>query len=135
MKGFAIPMDLSDILGGASEERKRSGNGYDVSLDHEIQIERLREAAEPYTDAKDNGPRFRVGDLVQPMKQFGIKGCGAPHIVVEVLKGAQPLFSSDNPSSLHNGNRLDMRVLVMLDNDTIVPFWVESWQYEAYTVV
>lgn len=127
-----VGLDLGQILGsmhGGDEER--NGNGYNVTIQPEAQIAEMREQAKDYADTLIDC-RFKVGDLITPKSIMSIKGCGAPHIVVEVRK-AEPYFSPRfGDGSSGQGNRNDVRVLCYISNDNMVPFWVESWQYEPY---
>ena len=129
-----IALDLGALIAGArGAQREKDGNGFDTTISNEAQIARLQEAAGDYADARRQCP-FKVGDIVTPRPQYGTKGVGAPHIVVDVLQphDVKPNFAGANSSSLHYGTRSDMRVLCMLDDSTMAAFWGESYQYEKY---
>lgn len=121
---------LMAIFGQRSE-----GQGSGPRISHEVQIERLREAAARYARPCP----FVVGDLVTPLTESHVKGAGEPHLVVDVRPGpvdsfgrVEPLFQGELGSSAF-GMRLDVRILSLIDGETIAPHWVESWCLERWT--
>lgn len=98
----------------------------------EAVIETLREYARTY---KVNP--WKVGDLVTPRKGLHLRDAGTLHVVLEVLPPHEvhPHFQGNETSSAGYGRRLDVRVLAFsgAGNEwSFIPFWMESWQLEAY---
>lgn len=120
-------MDLHDLLSALGENAAEQRNEKPKILP-EAAVARLREAATHYAEALE-GPRFSIGDLVTSKADMNIRDSGYPAIVVDVIPGA-PRFHGD-PGSIGEGRRLDMRIL-RVNDDMIVPFWCESWQYERW---
>ena len=100
-------------------------------LDPEVELMRLREAAERHLQA-DAGPRFRVGDVVTPSSDSNVRGSGRPHIVIAVNLLATHNFDYGDRNTPSFGCRNDMRI-ICLSQDRIVPFWVESAEFVSWT--
>lgn len=100
----------------------------------EARIEELR-AVKALYDAPNP---FKVGDLITPRKNGGLRGHGIPHIVVEVLEGDEVVRRWDgNPAGGDYGRKADIRVLGIApgpEGDNIIPWWSEHFQYEAFDV-
>lgn len=126
--------ELMEAMRGGGEDRA-SGvrDNYDCSLDTDVQIERLMEVKELVSETRKNGCKFKVGDLVCPDPTFSIRGPKVPHVVIDRLPDNEvtPVWTEE-PGSSSNGKRMDIRIAVMVDNDTVATFWVESWQYRPY---
>lgn len=131
--------DFLDALRGAIEDgddieiqevrgpRKVEEDYVGGRLMPEAAIHRMTEWKNRYVKGS---PQFKVGDIVQPSRDSNIKGHGRPHMVIDVLE--KPYFNfTGNADGCHFGQRIDMRVLVII-KDKAIPFWVESWQYEAW---
>ncbi len=121
-----MPEELASLL-----TPKQTKRDYECSLDDDVQVQRLKEALKDY-QSQLAGCKFLAGDIVTPKPAFGIKGTGAPHIVLETRKHPEPLFDPQNAASCQNGNRQDMRIIVMVSNDVMFSYWVESFQYEIW---
>jgi hypothetical protein len=97
-------------------------------IDPEAAVMRLREWAARYAEAGD-GPRFAVGDLVTPIADSPLHGAGEPHYVIETRR----VCRADSMPSICTCSRDDMRVLY-LSRDNVLPLWVESAQFERWSV-
>lgn len=121
-----VDVEVHDMSGrhrrGEGEEDYQGGR-----IMPEAAIHRMTEWKERYLRG---AAQFKVGDVVQPMRDSNIKGHGRPHMVIDVLE--KPYFNfTGNADGCHFGQRIDMRVLVII-KDKAIPFWVESWQYEPW---
>ncbi len=117
---------LARMAGGSDDDDAK------VPVDPEAQIMELRQMGEIYAASIKECP-FKVGDLITPRPNVGIKGPGYPHLVVEVRPDAMPRFDDDSDGKSGNGRRLDIRLLCYAAGRTdIVPFWGESWTYQKY---
>lgn len=92
----------------------------------------LCEAAVQYK-AQLNGPLFKVGDWVTPLKSSSMIGPGRPHIVVEV-RNTEADFNHGDPDSTSFGCRRDIRVLSISGHiaGVILAHWVESTSFEPW---
>lgn len=98
----------------------------------EAQVMTLREVFARY----DAGCPFEPGDLVTPRKGYGNGGEGRPHIVLCTARPPAPMTWPSDPSDTGSpmfGRRLDMRVAGLDGRATMTAWWVESWEYEAWT--
>ena|SRR5215207_5360053 len=99
------------------------------AISKEGQVARLREAWLRYVETQ---LPFRVGDWVTPRADAGVKGDGAPHVVIETRPGAEPCFEGAHAASCLFGARFNIRVLSIQDGD-VVAHWGEAAWYEPYT--
>lgn len=119
-------LSLADILGiqrGAQESEARP--------DHEAQIMEIRALYERY-----NKMPFSPGDLVTPLPNSIYTHQGEPFIVLEVFDPPiRPFPEEADPSDMHFGARLDMRVAslkVRGGQSGIVCVYVESFYFGPY---
>lgn len=110
---------------------KSSDSEFHSKVPVDAQLIRLSEVAQMY-DENFASPVFKRGDIVTPMKQYGIKGSGNPHVVLELLPNAEPMFIADKMSSPLNGGRSNMRIATFVDEE-ILCYWVEAFQYQPWT--
>lgn len=100
---------------------------------HSAQIEGLREQLQDYLQAPSR--RFRVGDIVTPKASASIKGIGCPYIVLEVNDDARPMFPTASVNDITHtkaGSRAQIRVMTYVENDNVLTFWNEAWEFEHY---
>lgn len=114
---------VMEALGGG----QKKSDEWDVTILPEAQIETLLEQFAVY---RKN--RFSPGDLVTPKKLSGTKGAGNPYVVVEILEDPPLIGMDKDPSHRAFGVRPDIRVLTFVENELVLPFWGESWEYEPY---
>lgn len=98
----------------------------------EAKVHRLRERMENY----GKPCRFQVGDLVTPYRDAGQVGHAEPHVVLEVVGFEDVVVDCAVGGDATKGMRLDMRVLAYVSHgrrDALMAYWVESWQYQAWT--
>lgn len=93
----------------------------------EAHLERVKEAAERY--ARPNP--YKVGDIVTPRKDSGMKGVGEPHVVVEVLTEPRRTFEGSGFGGSSFGANMDVRVMCLMDDLTLA-FWGESWMLDKW---
>lgn len=128
------PMSLMDMINANADRRDEQEEK--PPIDPEAAVMRLREAATRYREMYA-GPRFAVGDLVTPVRDGLYQGAGQPHVVVHVVHEPsgqeRHTFSSDvDTGSPTFGVLFDMRVITLTD-DHILPYWVQSADYEAWS--
>jgi hypothetical protein len=123
---------LRAIASSAGQQEEEQNTYVNCTLDADVLTERLVEALNERNEARHK-PKFKVGDFVTPLQQHGIRGYGDPHIVLDVIPNAQPLFDPQRPTHKDSGAFLDMRIGVFVDNDTMFCFWCESWQYQDWS--
>lgn len=139
-----MPLSLQEMLmeaisgdddegDGGSKKRVRRDTSYGVTLPSDGQIANLREMLGIYTDIQDAGTPFKVGDLVTPRANSTIKGAGYPHVVIEVIDPKLVFSPRHAPSDINFGQRVDIRVMCHVQDETVASYWGESWQYEPYT--
>lgn len=126
---------IGKILAGAllSGQAKVAGAMEMPNGNHHIhpegQIARLQEVAERY-----HAPcPFAVGDIVVPRPDAGLKYENCPHLIVEVLPNPAPNFVTSEHGDASFGAKVDVRVALMPERDTIVMFWQESWKLMPYS--
>lgn len=126
---------LRAMAKASREDRERD------NLTIEQKVERITAFARLYQTPAH--ARFNVGDLVTPSAGSGAKGHGEPHVVVELRVRSDEeeaidtakFPGTDRAPSVSNayGRIADMRVLAIDDDGDVAPYWVESWQFEAWT--
>jgi hypothetical protein len=122
-------MDPDELLAHLRRAADRNAADSAPKISPEGAVARLREAAEHYAQMYA-APRFKVGDLVTPIKDRGGCDVGDPHLVVAACSPPGHCFIGD-PCSSALGRWLDIRVLLIGDGG-IVPFWGQSADYELW---
>ena len=117
-------VSLGDLLREAAGVDDREGHS---TIPPEAAVERLQEASQRLRKALVYGPQFKVGDIVTPHPDSTVRGKGEPHLVVEVLHDAPPIWEGSKGGENTHGARFDMRVLSFGARDRIFANWVESW--------
>lgn len=107
-----------------ASRRDDSDNGAETTIDPEVQIMRLREVLDRYEN------EFKVGDLVTPRRESGLKYHGLSHLVIEV--GDHYAWDVEETGNSGFGARMNVRVACMPTNDYVVMFWQESWKLRPY---
>jgi len=111
-------MSFSDLM---SQMPETTSEG--PSIDPEIQIIRLKEAAERFYRSNP----FKRNDIITPASDSHYANAGVPHIVIDTRDVGYD-FESSEPNSHEYGIRLDTRVII-LHKDRIFPLWVDSSGY------
>lgn len=93
----------------------------------EVQIATMRE----YCALYQKPCRFKVGDLVTPIRGSTVKGAGDPHLVIEVFDEPIRAVHSEKVGTTKFGARLDIRI-ICLTQGCYVSFCVESFEFEPY---
>lgn len=121
-------LSLGDMLRAAGADREPS-----KPIDPEAAIMRLREAAERYFDMYNNGPRFKVGDVITPFADSCFVGAGEPYIVIYAEKQfVHDTFNgSAKPGTSAYKQWQDVRVLSIKEGDYL-PVWAESADFEFW---
>lgn len=127
----AISGDEPEGDGGARKRGSR-GNDYGVTLPTMGQLANLRELLSVYTDMKEDGCPFKVGDIVTPRPSSTIRGSGFPHVVIEVIKPELHFNATKAQSDIHFGQRVDIRIMCHVADETVASYWGESWQYMPF---
>ena len=119
MRTTMIPLDMGELLGGASQQERRRTPDDVLALT-------LREIAAKYllSDAP-----FKVGDLVTPRRGFITAEAlvGRPHVVVEICPNLAERCQ-DQERGATWGIRVVYEGVVAMAVD-----WCEAWQFEPYT--
>jgi hypothetical protein len=98
----------------------------------EAAIARLREAATRYAEMYNNGPRFKVGDIVTPIADSTLRGAGEPYLVIATLTRAEhEKCSGVDCGSTQFMPWTDIRAICISHGD-IAPFWSESANFEYW---
>lgn len=123
---------LLQLMQEEQEPRERKLT-YDVTIMVEAQLAELAAYCERY-----NSPNpFKVGDVVTPLPNFNIRGCGQPHVVMESL--AEPFRYKgefghiENPGHPMFHSLYDTRVASYTDNNTIMTWWMHHSILEMWS--
>ena len=124
-----LPEEIKDAMREAGLGRLLGLGKKASGISTEKQLEALVEAAERY--GSEN--HFSVGDLVTAREGYNLAHAGRLAIVVNKYEEPNWAFNvHESAGSAAYGRRLDMRVMTMVDDETIICFWVESWTYEFH---
>lgn len=126
---------LGMLAAAAGEDLEGPAEGRKL-LSQEEQLKELNDFVARFTDARANGPRFEVGDLVTCFKASTYNGAGEPHIVVERRDPSNAIGcfeGGEGWSSNSFGATLDMRVAHFVNGGSnIALHWVESAFFEPW---
>lgn len=136
-------VDIANALTRALESAARKSdddNRRKVTKDRlpiEEELQHLSDSANVYT--VDAPCAFKPKDVVTPRDNSFYTNAGMPHVVLEVASPPHVDYECEGGCGNHNfGARLDMRIACMIPGRTtqwtVVPYWVESWQFEKWNI-
>jgi len=124
--------DMLEELGAGRDEFDPEYVGFDPRPVAVIIME-LEDHQKRYAAWLNRGEcEFLPGELVIPASNSNYRKSKRPHIVVESRSVPEPYFTGGNGVEPANGHRLDMRVAKTMRDNSIVLYWVQSFDFEIY---